>query len=38
VTLPGFFEGTGMPDHGWWKAQFPDPARILTSLGLTRER
>jgi ubiquinone/menaquinone biosynthesis C-methylase UbiE len=34
VTLPGFFEGTGMPDPGWWEALFPDPARILTSAGL----
>lgn len=34
VTLPGFFEGTGMPDPGWWEALFPDPARILTSVGL----
>jgi ubiquinone/menaquinone biosynthesis C-methylase UbiE len=34
VTLPGFFEGTGMPDPGWWEALFPDPARILTLVGL----
>jgi SAM-dependent methyltransferase len=34
VTLPGFFEGTGMPDPGWWEALFPDPARILASVGL----
>jgi ubiquinone/menaquinone biosynthesis C-methylase UbiE len=34
VTLPSFFEGTGMPDPGWWEALFPDPARILTLVGL----
>src|SRR4051794_40521504 len=34
VTLPGFFEGTGMPDPGWWEALFPDPARLLASVGL----
>jgi ubiquinone/menaquinone biosynthesis C-methylase UbiE len=36
MTLPGFFEGTGMPDPGWWEALFPDPAGILTSVGLSR--
>jgi len=36
MTLPGFFEGTGMPDPGWWEALFPDPAGILTSIGLSR--
>jgi ubiquinone/menaquinone biosynthesis C-methylase UbiE len=36
MTLPGFFEGTGMPDPGWWEALFPDPASILTSVGLSR--
>jgi ubiquinone/menaquinone biosynthesis C-methylase UbiE len=36
MTLPGFFEGTGMPDPGWWEALFPDPAAILTSVGLSR--
>ena len=35
MTLPGFFEGTGMPDAGWWEALFPDPAGILTSVGLS---
>jgi SAM-dependent methyltransferase len=36
MTLPGFFEGTGMPDPGWWEALFPDPAGVLTSVGLSR--
>jgi SAM-dependent methyltransferase len=35
VTLPGFFEGTGMPDAGWWEALFADPAAILKSVGLS---
>ena len=34
MTLPGFFEGTGMPDAGWWEALFPDPSAILRSVGL----
>ncbi len=35
MTLPGFFEGTEMPDAGWWEALFPDPAGILRSVGLS---
>ena len=31
---PGFFEGTEMPTAGWWEALWPDPAGVLTSLGL----
>jgi ubiquinone/menaquinone biosynthesis C-methylase UbiE len=34
MTLPGFFEGTGMPDPGWWEALWPDPAKVLESAGL----
>lgn len=34
MTLPGFFEGTGMPDPGWWEALWPDPAAVLESAGL----
>jgi SAM-dependent methyltransferase len=32
--LPGFFEGTGMPDPGWWEALWPDPARVLKDVGV----
>jgi SAM-dependent methyltransferase len=32
--LPGFFQGTEMPDAVWWQALFPDPAQILTQAGL----
>src|SRR5262245_22505481 len=32
---PGFFEGTGMPDPGWWEALWPDPARVLSAVGVT---
>jgi SAM-dependent methyltransferase len=32
--LPGFFQGTEMPDTVWWQALFPDPARVLTLAGL----
>lgn len=31
---PGFFEGTGMPDPGWWEALWPDPAKVLTDVGV----
>jgi SAM-dependent methyltransferase len=33
--LPGFFEGTEMPNAGWWEALWPDPAKVLNSVGLT---
>ena len=32
--LPSFFEGTGMPDPGWWEALWPDPIRVLTDVGV----
>jgi len=32
--LPGFFQGTEMPDAAWWQALFPNPAQILTQVGL----
>lgn len=34
--LPGFFEGTGMPDPGWWEALWPDPAKVLRDVGVAR--
>lgn len=30
----GFFQGTGMPDPGWWEALWPDPERVLRDTGL----
>jgi SAM-dependent methyltransferase len=33
-NLPGFFEGTGMPDPDWWEALWPDPAKVLTDTGV----
>jgi ubiquinone/menaquinone biosynthesis C-methylase UbiE len=35
MTISGFFEGTGMPDPGWWEALWPDPAKVLTDVGVT---
>src|SRR6267154_100260 len=32
--LPGFFEGTEMPNAGWWEALWPDPVGVLTSVGV----
>ncbi len=32
--IAGFFQGTEMPDAGWWEALWPDPARVLTNSGL----
>jgi len=34
MTLPGFFNGTGMPDAGWWEALWPEPAAVLRDVGL----
>jgi ubiquinone/menaquinone biosynthesis C-methylase UbiE len=31
---PGFFEGTGMPDPGWWEALWPEPANVLAQVGI----
>jgi ubiquinone/menaquinone biosynthesis C-methylase UbiE len=31
---PGFFQGTEMPTAGWWEALWPDPARVLSAVGL----
>src|SRR6185503_12647239 len=28
------FEETGMPDAGWWEALWPEPARVITSIGV----
>lgn len=33
-TQSGFFDGTGMPDPGWWEALFPQPAKILAEVGV----
>lgn len=34
MTKPGFFEGTGMPDPGWWEALWPDPAKVIAAAGI----
>jgi SAM-dependent methyltransferase len=34
IDRSAFFEGTGMPDAGWWEALWPDPAGVLTKVGL----
>ena len=34
MTLPGFFEGTEMPDPGWWEALWPDPERVIRDVGI----
>lgn len=33
AIIPGFFQGTGMPDHDWWEALWPDPASVLAKVG-----
>lgn len=32
--IAGFFQGTEMPDAGWWEALWPDPAAVLAACGL----
>jgi ubiquinone/menaquinone biosynthesis C-methylase UbiE len=34
MTRAGFFEGSGMPDAGWWEALWPDPAKVLIEAGV----
>jgi ubiquinone/menaquinone biosynthesis C-methylase UbiE len=34
MTLPGFFEGTEMPAPGWWEALWPDPAQVISGVGV----
>jgi ubiquinone/menaquinone biosynthesis C-methylase UbiE len=31
---PGFFDGTEMPIAGWWETLWPDPAGVLTAVGM----
>src|SRR3954469_1433258 len=31
---PGFFDGTEMPNAGWWEALWPDPAGVLAAVGV----
>jgi len=33
-TIPGFFQGTEMPNSGWWEALWPDPAGVLAATGI----
>ena len=33
-NIPGFFTGTEMPTAGWWEALWPDPAGVLTAVGV----
>ncbi|MER8477968.1 class I SAM-dependent methyltransferase [Mesorhizobium sp. M1163] len=33
-TIPGLFQGTEMPTGGWWEALWPDPAGVLTAVGM----
>src|SRR5437660_5736687 len=32
--LPGFFAGTEMPPAEWWQALWPDPAGVVTAVGI----
>lgn len=34
-TLRGFFVGTEMPTAGWWEGLWPDPAGVLSAVGMT---
>jgi tRNA/tmRNA/rRNA uracil-C5-methylase (TrmA/RlmC/RlmD family) len=30
----GFFQGTEMPNAGWWEALWPDPESVLAKVGV----
>jgi len=32
--ISGFLQGTEMPTAGWWEALWPDPAKVLDTVGL----
>jgi len=34
MTIPGFFQGTAMPNPGWWGALWPDPAKVVKDVGV----
>jgi SAM-dependent methyltransferase len=34
MILPGFFEGTELPDGNWWRALWRDPAGVLAAVGV----
>ena len=34
MTIPGFFQGTGMPNPDWWGALWPDPAKVVREVGV----
>ncbi|MDB5602694.1 MAG: methyltransferase [Xanthobacteraceae bacterium] len=34
TDIPGFFQGTEMPTAGWWEALWPDPAGVLSAVGI----
>lgn len=31
------YDGSEMPDAGWWEALWPDPARVVASIGIVPE-
>jgi SAM-dependent methyltransferase len=33
-AIQGFFPATAMPDADWWKALWPQPAKVLADLGI----
>lgn len=35
AAIAGFFEATEMPTAGWWEALWPDPAAVLSAVGIT---
>ena len=34
MSIPAFFQGTGMPDPGWWEALWPDPVGVLAACAV----
>ncbi|MER8466275.1 class I SAM-dependent methyltransferase [Mesorhizobium sp. M1396] len=33
-AIPGFFQGTEMPNSDWWEALWPNPAAVVSATGI----
>jgi 2-polyprenyl-3-methyl-5-hydroxy-6-metoxy-1,4-benzoquinol methylase len=35
MTIPGFFQGSEMPDARWWQVLWPSPAKVVADVALS---